>query len=330
MNLAFNSLFRETKNSIIFSLGRLLSGGRSLINSLENVAVSSRDLHWRNGLLKAADLLKQGQNPEQVFRNAELYMLPPAVRYILGSPVPERQKGQLITGWVNGQLSFTFNFFTLFYPFQTFAVGTMTAMSLAMFVLPQFREIIMGLRVKLSPFLSMMLGTEGYLFSPMMGILALLIAAIALVFYLVLGRSLNLRVISDYACLLSMLEATDAEFRPEAFKIFGSRILFPSQFTQIKSFAAALSAGKSPAEAGEVSGIPAYINWFISLGLEGKNSTEMLSQGVMLLRESWVDRFEVFMTFLEAFVTVALGSFFGLSIYLVFAVMSSILQGAWQ
>lgn len=320
--------FSDQTSESMFALARLLESGQPMVDALQNIGGSSRNLRLRDASLLASDQLNRGESPENVFRNSAMFVFPPFARYFLSCPVSDEIKGRLMSGWISGQVVFTISPVNLLYPFQTLAIGLLSSTSMVMFVLPQFKEIMLGMRIEAPPVLKFLFWFEFSMFSPMFFLVLLLIAAFVGSFFLLVQKVLAIRTITDQIALLSILAAVEKVDRPRVLSLLGSKVLFPVENERIKKLAGALSQGKTPTQACDLAEVPMGLRWFLVMGLESENSGEMLGHGQHLLQNIWAARTELALALLEVTVMIILGIIFGTMIYGVFAGMSAVLQGA--
>lgn len=330
MNQIFYGMFKAQTTESVFSLAQILEQGRPLIDALQSVAVSTRKIRLRDAFLIAVDRLKQGISPTEIFSSRDLSVIPADVRYILSAPISDRQKGNLIRGMINGRTVFALNYMSFFYPFQTFAIGFLTATSTMLFVLPQFREILLGSGIEPPPLLKFLLGFDFNFFSPAIGLFFVGAILLVVVGFLVLRHLFGLRKIGDYVSFLSILQALPPDERVAVLPVLGSRVLLPARYAGIKKLSSSLASGDSVEQACTSAGLPSYISWFVQIGLTGQNSTEMLEHGCNLLRNNWACRSEIILQMLEVTVVITLGGFFGTLNYAVFESMALVLRAGMQ
>ncbi len=324
------SFFLDKTSESFFALSQLLASGRPMINSLQNIAASSRSMAIRKAAQKASDLLQQGNTSAEVFRSPALNVFPAYARYILACPLSDQQKGKLLAGWMNGRVVFDINPLALFYPLQTFAVGVMCSTSLALLVLPQFREIMMGMKVKPPFFFELMQMFEISLFNPYFYLFIGFVGAVLLILALCMKRLFTMKKTGDYIALLSILKELPPEDRLKVFSVLGTPVLFQNEHKMLKTFSQELEQGTSLNEACDRAGLPLHLRWFVMMGFESENSSEMLEHGCMLFRSTWVAKMEMVMVVMEIVVMITMGLIFGLMLGSVFSAMNAILAVTTQ
>lgn len=325
MNFNFVDIFNK-KTEIMFTLAKLLEGGKPMVEALESVAYSCRDARFRDAATQIADRLKNGNPPEEAFASQTLFAFPAYSRYILSCPVTDVLKGRMLSGWLSGQIIFSIPPANIFYPVQTLGVGMITALSTLMFVLPQFSDIMQGMRIEPTPFLKILFMFEISLLNPLFLALVALSAGTLFVLMTVVKRVMLLREIPDQIVLLSILEAVEVKDRAKALAILGNKTLLPYENSRVKAVAQSLMAGKNIAEACADAQMPVRLSWFLALGMESENSSEMLAQGKEFFKTLFNTRMELLVSFMEVGVVLILGTVFGSMIYGVFEMMSLILQ----
>ncbi|GAB4279796.1 MAG: hypothetical protein Kow0029_23870 [Candidatus Rifleibacteriota bacterium] len=304
----------------IFALGAMLEKGNSLIKALDSISASTRDGRIREACLVASDRLKQGVAPESVFR--ELNVFPPYARYILACPMRDNLKGKLLLAQCRTRSASFREFQSLFLPVQTFAIGGLSSMTLLMFVVPQLNEILRNQGLRPSPFLSFL--TDGGGFFAELTIICIVIAFV----FVFLKWVLDLNSSSDYLNLLNLFTVLDKNERLHVIKFLGSKILYPREYEKIKAFAVNLGAGLNIEDAGERAQLPMYIRWFLTLGNECEDSSEIIQNGRYLLENAYETRRKIMINILEILSVLILGVLFGTIIYTVFSTMIQIMAVA--
>lgn len=316
-------LFRPQIADAIFMLGTMLENGRSLIEALEAMAFSSRNFRLRDAAFKAADMLKQGNSPETVFRNNEFFVFPPYVRYILACPLDDSIKGRILSSWNREGASHSTDLQSFYYPLQTLVVGMLSSMAIFLFVLPQFKEIMHGLQVQPDPVLKFFFSLD--LNFTLVGLSAVGLIAILTIF---IKWLIGMKKYGDYVNLLSVLSAVPLEDRSKVLSVLGSRVLFPSQYRSIKTFSGLLESGKTVNDSCELARFPVVLRWFLVMGFESENSTEMLKDGSFLLANAYQGKRKISVNIIEIFCILLMGICFGTLIYAVFSGITQLMQGA--
>lgn len=324
------AIFNDRNSEAMFALAKLLEGGRPLHSALESIAYSCQNYRLRDGMLIASEKIKEGESCEAIFSSVSMFVLPAFARYFLACPIPDRLKGSLMSGWLAGRNVFSIAPVSIYYPLQTLGVGLMSGTSMLIFVLPQFHEIMLGLKIETPWILNFFFNFTPSPFNPWTISLFLLILLVLAAVFTLARRFLSLRKVNDQIALLSILSSVEPEQRTMALTMLGNEIIFPSEHEKIKTLANAIKSGKTPAEACELAGIPMGLRWFIIMGFESENSSEMLDYGHQLLKNVWNAKIELLVAILEVSVILILGAIFGSMIYAVFSGMSAILMGSIQ
>lgn len=312
----------------VFTLGSLLENGRSLIDAIATIAASTKNSRLRKACLRAGEMLREGNSPHEVFLSHELHVLPTNVRYILGCRLSDKLKGIILTNWGKGRFTETLDFAALFIPIQTFVIGVFGFMSTSMFVLPQFREILWGMRVEPEPILRFFSSFDPGSINGETLLVLLGITGSAIFLFILVKWLFGMRNFTDNINFLTILAAVPHEDRHAVLSVLGSRVLFPAEFMKIKAFAGFLELGKSVNEACELARFPMFLQWFIVMGFESENSTEMLRDGSYLLKNMYKSRWKILFKITEVMVTITLGIAFGALIYAIFSGMAQVLRVA--
>jgi type II secretory pathway component PulF len=321
-------IFHSHISEAMFTIGMFLERGRSLINALESVAVSARSYRLRDAAYKAADLLKQGIPPEQVFRSKDFFVFPAQIRYILACPLPEELKGKVIVGWYRRKFSLAVDYNAFFYPVMTLAIGILSSIALILFVIPQFREILYGLRIEPTPLLKFFFGADRFSFDLGLVMLMVAFASVLIIMVAVFRWFFRMRSIGDYINFLNIMASVPSQERLRVIPAICSRVIFASEFQKIRLFSTSIEQGKSIEEAVEHAGFPGFLRWFIGMCFFSENSTEMLNDGSFLLTTLFNSRSKLLMHMIEIMITISFGIFFGTIIYAIFSGMILILQSS--
>lgn len=319
----------DTRDLPVFNLGILLRDGTSLIQALRQVAINSQHRKIKTSAARAAELLAAGNSCAEVFAGSETRGFPPHARFILASPLEDQLKGHLLSSWQQRYPSaFAFSQH-LYYPAQSIAMGFLCVLSLVTFVLPQFREIMLGTGLPLDGISGWIIdtfcGSEGFLmlfFAPV-GIAAIL----AMVFYA--GKFLfGAYNAYDQLNLFRMLSQIPPAQRFRVLEIMAAPHNFPRLAKPLKAFAKAVNSGESIVPAAEKSGLDGLTSWFLQLSSIDAGSSLILEQGAILLETRVNCGLERAGRLLEVSSVLLQGVLFGAIVFTVFQTMINIMLGA--
>lgn len=327
----FDALMRslDSRDLPVFNLGILLRDGIPLVQALRQVAVNSQNRSIKNSAARAAELLAAGNACAEVFAGSETRGFPAHARFILASPLEDPLKGHLLSSWqprYPSAFSFTMH---LYYPAQSIAIGFLSMLSLVMFVLPQFREIMLGTGLPLN-------GISGWIIDTFCRSEALLLiffapfcigAILAMVFYI--GKFLFGAYDSyDQLNLFRMLSQIPSAQRFRVLEVMAAPHNFPQLARPLKAFARAVNSGESIVPAAEKSGLDGLTSWFLQLSAIDAGSSLILEQGATLLETRVNCGLERAGRLLEIASVLLQGVLFGGVIFAVFQTMINIMLGA--
>jgi len=327
----FDALVRslDSRDLPVFNLGILLRDGTSLVQALRQVAVNSQNRSIKNSAARAAELLAAGNSCTEVFAGSETRGFPSHARFILASPLEDQLKGHLLSSWQPRYPSaFSFSMH-LYYPAQSIAIGFLSMLSLVMFVLPQFREIMLGTGLPLN-------GISGWIIDTFCSSEALLLiffapfcigAILAMVFYI--GKFLfGTYDAYDQLNLFRMLSQIPPGQRFRVLEVMAAPHNFPRLAKPLKAFARAVNSGESIVPAAEKSGLDGLSSWFLQLSAIDAGSSLILEQGAALLETRVNCGLERAGRLLEIVSVLLQGVLFGGVIFAVFQTMINIMLGA--
>ncbi len=327
----FQALARafDKKELGMFHLGMLLREQLPMNQALIRAAAVTEHRGLKASLARTAQLLSDGNSESEVFSAREAREIPAHYRYILASPIPDNLKGRLLSDWKRPLSSAGTLVQYLYFPVQTMAFAMMTCMVLIMFVLPQFREIMLGLRIKTIGVSDWVIegasSSESLLFIVLLPIGGL--ALISLVFFLariVFRVSQNCETLS----LLSMLAAVPAEHRMRVLEIMAVKHNFPRLSGKLRAFARAVTEGEQIVPAAESVGLDSFTTWFVQLAAVSESGDEILLQGAALVETRLNGSLERSGRLIEVVSALAQGLVFGVIVYSVFKTMVVIMLAA--
>ncbi len=317
----------SSKEELVLGIGFILKSGVELCPALKLAAESSENRSVKMSLLKAAKLIHEGNEPIKVFKEGFMSSIPPYARFVLGAPIDSKTKGEILFGWHRFQFTRFKSFIELGLAFQEAAIGGLTITSLFMFVVPQFKEIFMGLNIDGGTLFSILLFLSdngfGFLLLIFIGVLVIGIAGKGFV-----ASFLGIQSEIDYLNFVSLLKIIDKEKVGMVVRILSNKTVFPKQHERFKEFSEALMAGESIDTALERSNIDPFFAWFIKLGLVGEMGKESLEDSAVLLEARIVTRFEMLSAITGVLITLFLGCSFGIIVVGVFSGILAAMNGA--
>ncbi len=315
---------------LMFHLGVLLREKMPLPQALRQMAMTADSRSIKTAAASAAEKLSAGHSASEVFAGRDMKAFPAHCRYILAAPLSEETRGRLLCGWQNDS-SRAFSFIQyLGYPIQVFLIGLFMVLSLAMFVLPQFREIFAGSGLKMT-------GLERWVFDLFFAhdILDMLFAAPLLFIVAMMAVFYIARIIFgtrssfDELSLFRLLSEVPADQRFKVLEVMAVKHNFPALHAKLKSFARAVNGGQAIVDASRESGLNGTIAWFVQLAAaEEEDNTSILEQGALMLETRVNCAMQRAGSLIEIFAVLSQGLMFGLIVYTVFQAMITIMLGA--
>ncbi len=319
----------DSRELSMFHLGVLLRDNVSLPHALKEISIAAENRYIKVAASRAADLLAAGNLPAEVFAGSEVRAFPAQCRYILASPLPDNLKGQLLSGWNREQSAGFAVTQHLFYPAQTLIIGSLVMISLVTFVLPQFQEILMGLRIKTLGLSQWVIDSassaDGFALAMLFPIIiVLLLTAVFYIGKVIFGAFNHFEELS----LFRMLNAVSLEHRIRVLEVMAVPHNFPRLAPKLKSFASAVKNGAEIVPACRQAGLDSLTSWFIQLSATEEHGSVILEQGALLLESRVNSGLERAGRLLEIFSVLMQGVTFGIVTYSVFQVMVTIMLGA--
>ena len=321
----FKALYSQTPE-LMFCLANQLASGKSLIEALENLSLIASSKRMANTAKKTAELLKQGKTADEVFANKVFSAFPPQVRYILGTPLPDKIKGQILRGLYLKRATGNSLTGALMVPVFTILITLFVSFTLMMFVFPQFKEILWGMRIELTPFLNFIFSFDILALQPAHLVLIFSVFLVILCLFFLVKFVLKISLFEEKGRFLRLMAEVDSSKRIEILRYLSSRVIFPSFYQKLFLFKEALNSGKNIEESFEAADFSPTLRWFFALGLQGDNSREMLTNGADLYSEVFKARTAVIATCIEIFAILLTGIFIGSLMLAVFSAMGLMLE----
>lgn len=318
-------------NENLFHLGMLLDSGISLPEALKDLSDFTGNSRLKNASLRAASMLAAGNPPSDVFSVDQMRVFTGFARFILASPLSDLIKGRLLAYWKRKGKSYGEISKSLFYCIQSLLIGLMTCMTLFIFVLPQFREIMYGLKLSPEPhsfnfsyWFIELLGS-----SDMSGLVVTgLLFSAGIAFMVFAGQKIfKTSEIVEEVNLFYLLNAVDFHDRLKTLEIMAVSHNFPRSFNRLKTFAVTLREEGDVNQACKKAGLDQFLSWFLSLAFTEGSDTRIIAQGALLLETRYQCSIEKTTRIAEIFSVAGQGIIFGLVAIVVFQLMNQILLG---
>lgn len=316
----------------LFHLGLLLNSGITLSEALKELSDYSGNARIRLASLRAAGMLASGRAPEEVFAGNEMRVFTGFARYILAAPVSDKLKGQLLANWKRKSNRYIEIGKSLFYCVQSLLIGLFTCMTLFMFVLPQFKEIMYGLKVVYDPekfnFALWFINFFGASDMSVLALAGMLIIAIVGLMIIVGSKFFKTAELIEEVNLFNLLVAVDYNHRLTALEVMAVSHNFPKSFNRLKTFATSLRQEGDVSIACQKASLNKFLCWFLQLAFTDNSDDRIITQGALLLETRYLCGIEKVTRLAEIFSVLGQGLVFGLIATVVFQLMNQILLGA--
>ncbi len=328
MNFHYLNHLISNNSEAMMQLGTLMRKGTPMAESFYRISQTAKSQRMRAMATLAARRLSSGEGSDKVFSAGDMAIFPPAVRYILAAPLKDEVRGMLIAD-LQARPATGFRLeAALFYPVMSLGIGMMTALSLYMFVIPQMREIFLGMHIESGPFIGWLFDIcgEG-------SILYLLLTMVifAVIIQLVIFVSRRLTDFSkkiDEMNLLRMLAAVPLEERVAVTDVMAVKHNFPAQHANFRRLARALIDGRDVVGASRDAGISDALTWFVALGLQDKNAESRLLQQASEYFNAGIEQAnDRTVTLIEVASTLFLSTVFGSLAVALLQMMNAICEG---
>lgn len=311
----------------IFHLGMLLLENISLPYALRELCVFSGNERIKRAARNAAERLAAGENCEKVFASSEMTAFGSFARYILASPMPDKTKGLLLASWKYKSGSAFEALSGLSYCFQSLIIGLFSILTLLMFVIPQFIEIMRSFPdPAVEPFSLKVLALFA---DPLATILFLGVFFIIFIsaVVLLLRRVFRVREIVDEINLLKLLKVVPIHEKCDVLEIMARPHNFPLLHRSFKILASEYRASGDIVTATEKAGCSNLISWFMHLTMTEDVDDQVIAQGVTLLETTYATSMSRAITITEIVCIAGQGLIFGLFAYIVFQSLIMIMLG---
>ncbi|RCK80496.1 MAG: General secretion pathway protein F [Candidatus Ozemobacter sibiricus] len=281
---AFDHERRET----LALVGCALASGTPLPKAL---AVAAQQASWPAGRAAFAFLregLAQGQPLRDLLTQAGCQCLPASFRAVLGADLADREKGAVLVAQAAVQEGNTSQLAKdLVYVVVQIAIAGQVLIAMAMFVLPQFKEIFLGMQLELPWTTQVLLEVSDALFvwSPLLVPGLLMVAGLISLSrkpwfpYLWRGPQ-RLR---EMAIILRLLPEVAPHRVPYILSVIGHPLLLPLTGHAFRAYGEALARQESPRAALAPLGADPLVACLLHLGHSEGRSPQVLREGVRLL-----------------------------------------------
>ncbi|PKL46749.1 MAG: hypothetical protein CVV42_15395 [Candidatus Riflebacteria bacterium HGW-Riflebacteria-2] len=331
MNLRNLRNFFGGNSEVMMQLGILMRKGIPMAEALHRISQTATSQSLRRASAVAARRLSSGEGSDKVFAASEMAAFPSAVRYVLAAPLKDETRGMLIADMQLRPHSGIQIESALFYPVISLAWGMMTVLAMFMFVLPQMREIFLGLKIQGSSFVTWLFGfsSDGsFLY------MVILLAIFAVIIQLVIFMSRRLGSFSkktDEMNLLRMLAVVPREERVLVIDVMAVKHNFPALHSSFRRMARALADGMDISSASREAGVSDGLAWFVALGLHDKKAgSPLLLQAYDYYNADIKNSNEKTVTMIEVANTAFLSVVFGSLAYALTEMMNAICIGTMQ
>lgn len=325
---------RRLQNESLGLFAVNLASGVPLMQVLD-VARQSMPWHpYRMSMNVLYSALGHGQPLIEALKRPECKALPPFVLVILASDLNDVEKGNLLRlrySKADGEISFMAG--SLAYPVMELLITVQTCLALIMFVLPQFKEIFLGMHAQL-PYLTQLFMTASdvlvtwwFLFMPLFAIMAIIAAFLWKMpfFKRFLRRLMGMEHLEFVEILRILAEIPPADI-DRVLSTIALPVIMPFSSDMLRDFKEALGSGHP------VDGVLARYNvdpqvaWMIRLALEGKGTRENFTFAADLIEARAAGAMKRRVILIDTLSPLMLGVFVGIILISVFLPMVDLLE----
>ncbi len=339
ISTAFTAVFlpkrrKRLQNESMGLFGVNLASGVPLLQTLD---ISRQSMPWQpyrmamNALYLA---LSQGQPLIEALKRLECRALPMFVLVILASDLTDTEKGNLLRlRYAKADSDIPFLAASLAYPVVELLFAVQTCLALVMFVLPQFKEIFLGLHVQLPYLTQLMLDASDFIIMWFFLIIPIIlfIAIIGFALRGTLGIKRTFRRLIgiqhlDFVEILRILAEIPPDDVERVLSTIALPVVMPFSSDMIRDFKEALGSGQPVDQMLARHHFDPQAAWMIRLGLEGKGTRENFSLAADLIEARVAGTLNRSVILIDALAPLLVGTFVGFVTISVFLPMVTLLE----
>ncbi|MBP7636104.1 type II secretion system F family protein [Candidatus Ozemobacteraceae bacterium] len=339
ISTAFIAVFmpRQRKRLQNESMGLFAVNLASGVPLLQTLEISRQSMPWQPYRMAMNSLylaLIQGQPLIETLKSGECRALPPFVLVILASDLTDVEKGNLLRlRYAKSDSDFPFLVGSLAYPLMELLIAVQTCLVLLMFVLPQFKEIFLGLHVQLPLLTQLLLAASDFIIMWFFLIIPLFLFAGMLGFVLFwkprfkrFFRQLIGIQHLDFVEILRILAAIPPNDIDRVLSTISLPLVMPYSSDMIRDFKHALGSGQPIDQVLARHQFDPHVVWMIRLALEGKGTRENFSLAADLIEARVAGTLNRIVILVDTLAPLMVGMFVGFVTISVFLPMVDLLE----
>lgn len=325
---------KRLQNESMGLFGVNLASGVPLLQTLD---ISRQSMPWqpyRMAMDALYSALGQGQPLIEALKRQECRALPAFVLVILASDLTDIEKGNLLRlRYAKADSDIPFLAGSLAYPAVELLIAIQTCFALLMFVLPQFKEIFLGLHVQL-PFITQMLlaasdvmVTWWFVFGPILMLIIFFGAALWRTpgFKRLFRRFVGIQHL-DFVEILRILAEIPPNDVDRVLNTISLPVIMPFSADMFRDFKNALGSGQPVDQVLARHHFDPQVAWMIRLGLEGKGTRENFSLAADLIEARVTGALNRSAILIDTLSPLLVGAFVGFVTVSVFLPMVDLLE----
>lgn len=336
---AFTAVFlpkrrKRLQNESMGLFGVNLASGVPLLQTLD---VSRQSMPWQpyrmamNALYSA---LGQGQPLIEALKRAECRALPAFVLVILASDLTDIEKGNLLRlRYAKADSDMPFLAGSLAYPLVELLFAIQACFALIMFVLPQFKEIFLGLHCQLPYLTQLMLAASDFLIMWFFLIVPLFLLTFFIGVSLLRkpgGKRFFRQLIGiqhlDFVEILRILAEIPPDDVERVLNTIALPVVMPFSSDMIFDFKNALGSGQPVDQVLARHHFDPQVAWMVRLALEGKGTRENFSLAADLIETRVAGTLKRSAILIDTLAPLMVGAFVGFVTISVFLPLVDLLE----
>ncbi len=280
--------FESERRESLAMVGLALAGGEPLPKAL---AMAAEKASWPAGRGAFAFLregIAQGRSLRDLLTQPGCTALPGPVRAVLGADLDDREKGAVLVARATVQDTNHREIAKEFsYVLVQLAIAGQVLIALVMFVLPQFKEIFLGMKMELPWATTILLEVSDFLVGwwfPIVSLFVLLPGLVGLIgmpWFPYLWR--GPQRLREMATVLRLLPEVAPHRVPHVLSVIGHPLLLPLTGDAFRAYGEALQRQEPPQAALARMGADPLVACLLHLGQSEGRSPQVVREGVGLL-----------------------------------------------
>ena len=314
--------YSRVSNNLALFIGNKLCNGYTLADALKAASEEIDNRKQKSALSNAEYLVKKGEDLKFAFNDFRL-KLKQKDRFVLASSLSDRQKGIILRNWSESKYHGS-NILSYLMIIVTTLIICNVALVASSFVLPQFYEISLGMKVPINNFLKVIYNSDPSLIS-----IFLMFYFLFILFLIILCFSLNnMKKNQEEADLLALLSSVERSEQLKILDLMANSKCFPRIFKNIRRAVESLKNGEKQEDSFNNIGLSSYTEWFLNLSYF-ENDRTVLKEGAMIINEKIMLSSLSKIKFAEVLIVILQSMFFAFMAYVLFGSLNNIVLGCF-